>query len=242
MIAIAYIVIMAPVLLSGLMLTTRRQMKPSLQRALTLFGGAFLLAICFLDLIPEAYEGSAPVKWVAAAVMVGLLTQIMLEYLTQGVGHNHAGEALQTSAEEPTVALTGLMTGLCLHAFFEGIPLVSPQADGTLPVDWGLAIGITLHNIPISLMLLTLFIGRHYSNRKSLLLLLLFAIMTPVGSLVGLWTLREVPEAVRACIIAFVIGILLHVSQNLLLDHHGQHFAWRDFGIITLAFALALCI
>ena len=50
------------------------------------FGGAFLLGLCFLHLLPEAFEMNTHAgQWVVA----GFLIQIGLEYLSKGMEHGH---------------------------------------------------------------------------------------------------------------------------------------------------------
>ena len=67
--------------------------------AVTVFGGAFLFASCFINLVPHIFLGVDPYRFVtpgihfkiAASVMVGFLIQLLLEQVTRGVehGHNH---------------------------------------------------------------------------------------------------------------------------------------------------------
>ena len=94
-----------------------------------------------------------------------------------------------------------------------------------------------LHNIPIALVLVALFMSHNYGFCRSLLLLAIFAVMTPLGSLCNLYLIPE-NEMLQSLIMGVVVGILLHVSVSILFDHH-HTFTWGKLLLILLAFVAA---
>lgn len=239
-IIISYILIVVFIWVWGFLLTGRSKISPTVTECATQFGGAFLLAICFLDLIPDSFGETENVKMVAICAMAGIIAQIVLEYLTHGMEHGHDHTKNNTcEVHDHQIPLVGLMLGLCMHAFFEGWPLVETNEAGLLTVNQELATGIILHNIPISIILLSFFMEKRFSVMKSLMLLTLFAVMTPLGSLLSIAVLSDATPLIRECATAFVIGILLHVAQSLMFDHHDHRFSWRNLAIILAAFAIA---
>ena len=224
---------------------------------ITVFGGAFLFASCFINLVPHIFLGEEPYRFVtpnshfkvAAAVMLGFLIQLLLEQVTKGVehGHNHCpccedeltnhehhhheGHCHHKSQIHP---VTGLIIGLSIHAFLEGMPMVDIDGD----IHQGLLYGIVLHNIPIALVMVSLFMNNHYGFWKSFLLLASFAIMTPLGSLCNLYLVPQ-NEILQSLIMAVVVGILLHVSVSILFDHDHNTFSWAKLSLILLAFIAA---
>ena len=84
-------------------------MKKNLPLLLS-FGGAFLLGLCFLHLLPEAFVANGHAGfWVIG----GFLVQIGLEYLSKGMEHGHVhGNRFGLLA----------FISLCLHAFIEAMP------------------------------------------------------------------------------------------------------------------------
>lgn len=203
---------------------------------INIFGGAFLFASCFINLVPHMFLGQPPYRFVtphlhfkiAAAVMVGYFIQLLLERLTHGVehGHTHWGS-------NGRQAIGALLAGLCIHAFLEGMPMVDMDGD----IHQGLLYGIVLHNIPIALVLVAFFMGNGYGFWRSLALLTLFAVMTPLGSLCGLYLIPE-NEVLQSLVMGVVVGILLHVSVSILFGNHNS-FAWSKLLLILLAFAAA---
>lgn len=222
----------------------RRQVSPKFLMAVNVFGGAFLFASCFINLVPHMFLGEGDYRFVtpgvhvkvAAAVMVGFLVQLLLEQLTRGAehGHNHCPDCEEHHHDHNHHPMFGLMLGLCIHAFLEGMPLVDLDGDVHLGLFWG----IVLHNIPISLVMVGLFASNGYGFWKSLVLLLVFGLMTPLGSLCNLFLLPD-DEVVQSLLMGVVVGILLHVSVSILFDHDHNQFSWAKLGLIVLAFAAA---
>ncbi|MBQ0159539.1 MAG: ZIP family metal transporter [Bacteroidales bacterium] len=257
----AYILIVIGIIIWALLIPKRRRVSPKMLDYITVFGGAFLFASCFINLVPHIFIGEDPYRFVtpgvhfkiAGAVMIGFLLQLLLEQLTKGAehGHNHCpcceeeedaethhhehlkheGHCHNSSHIHP---MTGLMIGLCLHAFLEGMPLVDMDGD----IHQGLLYGIVLHNIPIALVMISLFLGNGYRFGRSFLLLLIFAVMTPLGSIFNLYLIPQ-NEVMQSLIMGAVVGILLHVSVSILFDHDHNHFSWVKLALILMAFVAA---
>ena len=227
---------------------------------ITIFGGAFLFASCFINLVPHMFLGDEPYRFVtpglhfkiAAAVMVGFLIQLLLEQLTKGAehGHNHCPCCEEEKEAEEhhhehhqhdghchnasIHPVTGLLIGLSIHAFLEGMPMVDLDGD----IHQGLLYGIVLHNIPIALVLVGLFMHNGYGFWRSLALLTVFAVMTPLGSLCNLYLVPQ-NEILQSLLMGVVVGILLHVSVSILFDHDHNNFSWTKFALILIAFVAA---
>jgi len=237
-IVLSYLLIIFGIAVWILLLPGKKLLSDKATTYISVFGGAFLFASCFINLVPHIYlEGFVTPRLhikTGAAVLAGFLIQLLLEHVTNGVehGHNHCHECAEHS--HTTHPVTGLLIGLCIHSFIEGMPLVDPDGD----IHQGLLYGIVFHNIPITLVLLGLFINNRYSFVRSLWLLLIFAVMTPLGSLCNLLFLPD-DKVVQAMLMGVVTGILLHVSVSILFDHDHNRFSWFKLALVLLAFAAA---
>lgn len=257
---LAYALIIVGIVIWASLIPGRRHVGPKTMNYITIFGGAFLFASCFINLVPHMFLGDEPYRFVtpgvhfkiAAAVMLGFLIQLLLEQLTKGAehGHNHCPcceeeqEAEEHHHEHHPHAghchnasihpVTGLIVGLSIHAFLEGMPMVDLDGD----IHQGLLYGIVLHNIPIALVLVGLFLHNGYGFWKSLLLLAIFAVMTPLGSLCNLYLVPQ-NEVLQSLLMGVVVGILLHVSVSILFDHDHNNFSWGKFALILVAFIAA---
>lgn len=244
-ILLSYLLLILGVIVWVVLIPRKKMVSARTMEGISVFGGAFLLGSCFINLVPHMYlegyaveAGNITIK-VGVAVLLGFLIQLLLERLTQGIehGHNHSEcHECEHHDEHPhhVHPVTGLLLGLSIHAFLEGMPMVDREGD----VHQGLLYGIVLHNIPIALVMVGLFISNKFSFLKSFMLLLLFAVMTPLGSLCNLYLLPE-NEVLECLIMGMVVGILLHVSVSILFDQDHYKFSWLKLILIVLAFVAA---
>lgn len=220
----AYLAVILGVAVWSLMTLAGRKIPDGVMRGVTVFGGAFLLGVCVLGLLPEATEGASRLP--LFCILAGFLIQQLLEGLSAHAEHGHV------EGHDHGVPVLGLMLGLSLHAFLEGMPLVG--ANGT--VNQGLVWGIVIHNIPVALILVALLTAHRMGFWKVLALLTLFGLMSPLGSLFNLYLVQPNEEQ-QQMIIGLVIGVLLHVSSSILFDHKRHGFSWLNIVLIVLAFA-----
>lgn len=191
-------------------------------KLLLAFSGAYLLSVTVFELLPEVYETSG--DDVGIFIMVGLLLQIVLEFGSKGVEHGHIHH------HGPRNSFPfALLVSLCIHAFLEGFPLNTSDH---------LLYGVIIHKIPVAAILSTFLIGSGISRSKVILFLVLFALMTPLGSFVQL-NFQEL-SAYSAYIHAVVIGIFLHVSTTILFEASKNHtFNASKLAVIVLGIILA---
>ncbi|MCX6243238.1 MAG: ZIP family metal transporter [Bacteroidetes bacterium] len=236
---VLYLVLILTVIGSGSVIFLFRSDDQRILKLLLAFSGAFLIGISFLKLIPEVFSSAA--KYVGLFVMLGFLIQLVLELITEGAEHGHKHAHSDDEKASPFL----LLIGLCIHSFLEGMPIVGAFTTG---IQHTLVIGIVIHNIPISLTLMSLFLHYGLSKKRALFFLGVFALMTPLGSILSN-TIHEITEASLGIYfnyaLAIVIGIFLHVSTSILFEtteHHRynlQKFITVCFGI-AVAFGLSL--
>lgn len=212
-----YLILFLTVLASGSMIFFIRSGDQHVMKFLLAFSGAFLIGITFLKLVPEVYANATILTGVF--VLLGFLLQLLLELITEGAEHGHK----HAHSENEKVSPFLLLIGLCIHGFLEGMPIV--KAFGT-SLQHSLVVGIVIHNIPISLTLVSLFLHYGLSMRKAFIYLTVFALMTPLGSLFS-WLLSSSLEISMEVwfnyILAAVIGIFLHVSTSILFETGENH-------------------
>jgi len=184
------------------------QKNNNIQLLLT-FSGAYLLAISLLHLIPELFTQHTT-NHIGFFILTGFLIQILLEYFSQGIEHGHFHKS-------NTIPLTVLIS-LCLHALLEGIPLGGHLHNHA---HNALLTGIVLHKLPVSIVLMTFLLESNMTNKKAYIFLLLFAIMSPLGSLSG--NLFSTLANYHNEIMAIVVGIFLHISTTILFESSDGH-------------------
>ncbi|QIE58321.1 ZIP family metal transporter [Rasiella rasia] len=169
------------------------------------FSGAFLLATTLFELLPEVFESSS--EHIGVFIMVGILLQIILDFFSKGAEHGH----VHMHSDKKTFPLL-LFVSLSLHALIEGVPLVDNSA---------MFYGVLVHKIPIAIILALFFTKAGYKKSTTLSFLLLFAVMTPLGS----YLMSSMPplKVYANEINAVAIGIFLHVSTTILFESSKNH-------------------
>ncbi|TVZ51836.1 ZIP family metal transporter [Dokdonia sp. Hel_I_53] len=216
--------ILLPILAVTIGLIIALIFKPAVNNGVKLllsFSGAFLLSVLIFEFLPEVY-GDAPEN-IGVFVMAGLLLQILLEFTSKGAEHGHVHHS-----DEKTFPWL-LFLSLCVHAIVEGFPLSQHQS---------LLYGVVIHKIPIAIILTAFFFNSALSKSKSIVLLTIFALMTPLGSYIHshISYLQNYSQYVSA----FVVGVLLHVSTTILFESSKNHqFNASKLAVIGLGILIA---
>ncbi|SEK22323.1 Zinc transporter ZupT [Aquimarina amphilecti] len=202
-----YILSISAVFIGSLIVYIFRPNNQKNLKLLLAFSGAFLLAITIFNLLPEVFEDHEYAKQTGVWIMIGILLQKVLEYFSRGAEHGHIHINKKTT-KVPKL----LFISLGIHAVLEGFPIHHTE---------GILIGIIIHKIPIGMILTTFLFNTEIKKPIILLFLLLFALMTPLGTFIS-----QHFEAVQDYykeITALVIGIFLHVSTTILFESNEGH-------------------
>lgn len=197
------------------------------------FSGGFLLAVIFQHLLPELYgahEGHAhghtealPSFQVGAFILLGFLVQLVLEYFSGGIEHGHVH--VHKGQPMPWV----LFVSLSVHSVIEGIPLGNMLQIGidthhaSVPYSASFFWGIVFHQVPVAIALMTLLLATRLKRRAAWMVLIAFALMTPLGVLVGLGITTEQLGLNVQLILAVVVGMFLHISTTIIFETAENH-------------------
>lgn len=230
---LTYIALILSVVVSGISVLYIKISTKNLKLILS-FSGAFLFAISVLHLIPEIY--SAGTANIGIFILIGFFAQILLEFFTEGIEHGHIHVHKHAHNALPYT----MMIGLCIHSFLEGMPL----ANGESHTHNSLLTGIVLHNIPIAMALMTMLLQSHISKQTALILLMIFALVTPLGTLTSYAIGENMIGNFSVYfdkIMGVVVGIFLHISTTILFESSENHrFNLIKFMVIILGAAFAL--
>jgi len=192
-------------------------------KLLLAFSGAFLLALTVFELLPSAYENS-DAKTVGVFLMLGILFQIFLEFFSKGAEHGH----VHIDSEKSNFPWL-LFVSLSIHAFLEGFPIENHDT---------IIYGILIHKIPIAIILSIFLVGSKIKLIKAVLFILLFALMTPLGSFMA--SSSDIATQYYAPITALVIGVFLHISTVILFESsEGHKFNLRKLLVIIFGIVIA---
>ncbi len=200
--------------------------KPLFTKLLLSFSGAFLLALTLFDLLPEVYE-HLEAKRTGLYIMCGILLQIILEFFSKGAEHGHV-HIHKNDTQFPWL----LFISLCIHSFLEGFPIHQHN---------DMVFGVFIHKIPIAAMITTFLLKSKHNRLQIIGFLILFAVMTPLGTIISNNTTIAANDI--NTINAIVIGIFLHISTTILFETgEGHKFNLSKLLAIVLGILIAYFI
>ncbi|SDW95401.1 ZIP Zinc transporter [Lutibacter oricola] len=201
-----YIALIVSVLIGIVIVFGLKPGNKSVQLLLA-FSGAYLLSITILHLFPEVYHTHN--SKVGIFILLGLLLQLILDFFSKGAEHGHI------HIQKDQVFPWALFISLCAHAFMEGLPLANHTHHEHLL--WA----IVIHKIPIAIILGTFFVNSNFSKKTAISFLILFSLMSPLGSLAGEHVALLIKYNTE--ITAVIIGIFLHISTIILFESSKDH-------------------
>jgi zinc and cadmium transporter len=214
-----YLFLLSSIVLGALSVFLFKLDHPRHIKLLNAFTGAYLLSLTVLHLLPELYHveghnhgGHRPELLIGALILAGFFTQIALDVISLGIEHGHAH-----NLDGKTF---GVLTGLCLHAFIEALALGDVHTHHDPESRRLLLWTIVLHNFPVSVALLGMLLHSGVKRGKALGLLGLFAAMAPIGMSLSAHT--PLANYSRE-LMAFVIGIFMHISTTILFESGDVH-------------------
>ena len=128
---------------------------------------------------------------------------VILETLSKGVEHGH----LHTKNSKTII----VMFALSIHSFLEGIPM--GKFDHYL-------LAIVLHKIPVGIVFYQFIRAVNLQSALTWLLITIFALMTPLGSLSAEYFAFKNFEIE---LFAFSAGLLIHIASIILFESDDKH-------------------
>lgn len=205
------------------------------------FGGAFLLGITVLHLMPEVFNSNGREE-LPLFILLGFLIQIILETFTGGLEHGHVHAHPEQSSFLWSKAVP-VFIGLTVHALLEGMPISGmSHHDHNHPYVWG----IFVHKFPAAFALMAYLLGSGLKNYQAWILLILFSLTTPLGIWIGHSAISQ--EGIGyfyPIFVAVVVGSFLHIATIVLFEFsnpEGHQFSYIRLALILLGLILAFLI
>src|SRR5271156_3656063 len=127
-------------------------------------GAGYMLAVSFLDVIPESIRLSG--EWALLFVLVGFFLVHLFEHTI--APHFHFGEETHCEEVSHQHARTTVLLGLAIHTFFDGVAI----AAGFLVSTWlggVIFVAVFLHKLPEGFTVASLMIASGMGKRKAIL-------------------------------------------------------------------------
>ena len=176
------------------------------------FAAGVMIAVSFLELIPEAIAISS--IWVCfVGIIIGSLVMFGLDRL---IPHIHPGLCSQEQGHNLGKTATYLLWGIFLHNFPEGLAMGVGSVTG-IKVSFIIAIAIAIHDIPEGICTSAPFFLVSKKRLKSFLISASTAIPTVVGFLVAYYFFPKLPTVFVGMLIAATAGVMIYISADELI-------------------------
>lgn len=200
------------------------------------FAAGVMLAISFLELIPESIAFSS----VPIAVLGIALGSLVMYGLDRLIPHIHPRACTQEQGRNLHRTAVFLIMGIFLHNFPEGMAI----AIGTVTdirVSFAIAIAIGIHNIPEGVCTSAPYY--HSTGRKLKAFLISSSTALPIlaGFLLARYLFRNMPGTVVGLIAAATAGLMIYITTDELIpsscigQNHASIFS-LILGVILVVF------
>ena len=233
--------IAAASLFGGWLPSVVRMTHTRIHMAMSLVAG-LILGVALLHLLPHGMaqlpepDAAATALWWA---MLGMVFMVLLLRVLPFHQHDFSNAAHGTGA--PSLGWLGIVLGMCLHSFVEGVALGAGVragiASGGGLIGGGVFLAIFLHKPLDALSIAGVMQAGHVDGRTRRLVIIGFALICPAAAFLTYWgaaLLGAGQEAIVGRALAFSAGAFLCISLSDLLPEIQFHS--HDRGKFTLAF------
>ncbi len=148
----------------GLLVQRKKGWPKAVEGALLAIGAGFLLALAFLELIPESIALTNRNDFALLAMLIGFSALHFFEHIL--AGHMHFGEETHKEAVLASHSVFGAIGGLAVHAFFDGMAIcAATQAKSSIGILVFTA--VLLHKVPEGLTVASVMHAGHSSRRAT---------------------------------------------------------------------------
>ncbi|MBC8494926.1 ZIP family metal transporter [archaeon] len=207
---IVLISVMGPII--GSLIGVLKKPSENFMYNMLAFAGGVMLAISFLELIPQAIQLSS----VTVAVIGIIIGSLVIFALDKLIPHIHPELYQQEQGKNLKKTAVFLMIGIFLHNFPEGMAIAIGTAAG-FKVMLTIAFAIAIHNIPEGICTSAPY---YYATKKRLKAFLLSsstAIPLLLGFLAAHFIFQNIPHMIIGLIVAATAGVMIYISGDELI-------------------------
>lgn len=193
------------------------------------FAAGVMLAISFLELIPESIHLSSIIVC-TAGVLVGSFSMYGLDRI---IPHIHPELCDQEQGRNIKRTSVYLLMGIFLHNFPEGMA-IAVGAVSDVKISIAIALAISIHNIPEGICTSAPFYHETGDRLKSFLVSSSTAVPILAGYLLARYIFLNIPHQVIGGIVGATAGLMIYITADELIpaSHSGSDHK-TIFSLIT---------
>ncbi len=189
----------------------RKKWPTAVQEYLLALSSGFILALVFLELVPEGIRSVG-----SEAPLYMLLGYSVLHFFEHTVvGHLHFGEETHREVMVSKVASLSTFGGLIIHAFFDGFA-ISVGMEFNFYLGLLIFVAVLLHKLPEGITIASVMLAAQHRRQTAFLASVAVGVATMLG-IVSVFLLSGINERVVGLAFAFAAGIATYVGASDLM-------------------------
>ncbi len=205
-----------------------------------------MIVLLFSDLLPESYElwqEQVPfmeaIIYLGVAILGGFLLLLVLDHFVP----DHEDESTNDKEDRDHLVHIGFVSSiaLILHNIIEGIAIFL-ITQNNLTSGLMASLGVGLHNIPLGMVIASVFSSSKKDKKKTIFMLILLVLSTFVGGVFAFVFGSSLPALVEAIALSLTSGMLLYIIVMELLPKvlHTKHLKDVIYGFLVGVIILLL--
>jgi ZIP family zinc transporter len=178
------------------------------------FAAGVMLAISFLELIPESLEISSP-EIVVMGVVLGSLVMFGLDKIIPHIHPRLCAQEQGCNLERTSIYL---ILGIFLHNFPEGMAIATGSVTET-KVSITLALAIAIHNVPEGICTSSPYFHSTGKRMQAFLLSSATAIPILLGYITARYIFQQVPPQIVGLLISATAGLMIYITVDELIPN-----------------------
>ena len=214
-------------------------------RHLVSLSAGVLLGTALLNLLPEAFEGSARPASLFATLLGGLLFFFLLEKVElyrhthhhEGDGHHHHHHF---DAEQAGRGGWSVLLGDSIHNFCDGV-LIAAAFLVDAPLGVATAVAVIAHEIPQEVGDYIVLLNAGFSRQRALVYNALSGLASVLGGVLGYFVIQRF-EAWMPYLLVVAASSFVYVAVADLIPQLQRRLAWRETTLQLLWLAVGLAL
>jgi zinc and cadmium transporter len=210
------------------------------------FATGVLLAVAFLDVLPEAIEGHAEPHSIFATLLIGIVAFFGLERIALW-RHAHPGEEAKVELHAHhhhhaigNDTILSVMVGDSFHNFVDGVMLAATFLVNPA-LGWSTTLGVIAHEIPQEAGDFALMRSAGMSTSRALCFNALSSLMSIAGGVIGYFALSHLHGLLPYCLaVAAASFMYIAISDLLPLLRREAHFQTSVGQIVAMLAGILL--
>jgi len=199
------------------------------------FAAGSLVAVSFLDLLPESLEISNGIGISSRYIFITVVLSFFVYSLIERFFATH-----EIHGDEHGHIMGPIGAGsLVLHSFLDGIA-IGAAFHVSSAIGVVVAFAVIFHDFTDGINTVTLMLKNKHKISKAIIFLIMDALAPVFGILVTFAVV--IPEKALAFVLAIFVGEFLFIGASSLLPETREHDSWKSVVAMALGIALILAL